>query len=97
MICFHGSLDTHSTLAKQIMELPDKYVKYITKGKDEDICNYLQWWRNHQSTYTNSQMAFDLFAIPALSSEFDDVSELLAKLVIQYLLVVGICQVTYVK
>lgn len=33
------------------MELPDKNVKYITKEKDEDISNYLWWWRNHQSPY----------------------------------------------
>ena len=52
------------------MELPDEYVKYITKERDKGISNPLQWWRDHQSTYPNlAQMAFDLFAIPAMSSE----------------------------
>ncbi len=50
--------------------LVDKYVKYITKDRDEDIRNPLHWWRVHQSTYPNlAQMSFDLFAIPAMSSE----------------------------
>ena len=44
---FHGLLDTRSTPAEQIMELPDEYVKYITKEKDEGISNPLQWWRDH--------------------------------------------------
>ncbi len=30
---FHGLLDIHSTPAEQIMELPDEYVKYITKER----------------------------------------------------------------
>ena len=64
---FHGSLDTHSTPAKQTMELPDNYVKYITKERDENVCNPLQWWRNHQLTYTHfAQLAVDVFAIPAI-------------------------------
>lgn len=32
--------------------------------------NPFQWWRDHQNTYPNlAQIAFDLFAIPAMSSE----------------------------
>ena len=34
------------------------------------VNNPLQWWRDNQSTYPNlSRMAFDFFAIPAMSSE----------------------------
>ncbi len=67
---FHGLLDIYSTPAEQIMELFDKYVKYITKERYESISNLLQWWRGHQSTYPNlAQMAFDLFDISTMSSE----------------------------
>lgn len=52
------------------MELRDEYIKYISKEKDDDIRNPLQWWRDHQNTYPNlAQMTFDLFAISAMSSE----------------------------
>ena len=52
------------------MELQNECIKYISKEKDDDICNPLQWWRDHQNTYPNlAQMAFDLFAIHAMSSE----------------------------
>ncbi len=48
----------------------DEYVKYITKDRDEDVRNLLQWWRDHQSTYPYlPQIAFELFPIPAMSSE----------------------------
>ncbi len=67
---FHDLLNIHSTLAEQIMELPEEYFKYITKERYEGISNLLKWWRNHQSTYPNlAQMAFVLFGISAMSSE----------------------------
>ncbi len=67
---FHGLLNTHLTPAERTTELPDEYVKYITKKRDESVSNSLQWWRIHQSTYSNlAQMAFHLFAIPAMLSE----------------------------
>ncbi len=67
---FHSLLNTDSTPAEETTELPDEYVKYITKKKDESVSNPLQWWRVHQSAYPNlAQMALDLFAIPAMSSE----------------------------
>lgn len=45
-------------------------MRYITKDPEENIKNPLQWWRDNQSTYPNlSRMAFDFFAIPAMSSE----------------------------
>ncbi len=39
---FHGLLNTRSTLAEQTTELPEVYVKYITKERDENVSNPLQ-------------------------------------------------------
>ena len=67
---FHGLLNTRTIQADPNVEVVDEYVKYITKDRDEDVRNPLQWWRDHRSTYPNlAQMAIDLFAIPAMSSE----------------------------
>ena len=67
---FHGLLNTRTIRADPDAEVVDEYVKYINKDRDEDVRNPLQWWRDHQSIYPNlAQMAFDLFAIPAMSSE----------------------------
>lgn len=45
-------------------------MRYITKDPEENVKNPLQWWRDNQSTYPNlSQIAFDVFTIPAMSSE----------------------------
>ncbi len=67
---FHGLLNTRTIRACPDVEVVDEYVKYITKNRDKDVRNPLQWWRDHQSTYPNlAQMAFDVFAIPAMSSE----------------------------
>ena len=67
---FHGLLNIHSTPAEQTKEFPDEYVKYIIKEREESVSNPLQWWLVHQSSYPNlAQMAFDHFAIPAISSE----------------------------
>lgn len=67
---FHGLLNTRTIRADSDIEVVDEYVKYINKDRDEDVRNPRQWWRDHQSTYPNlPQMAFDLFAIPAMSSE----------------------------
>ncbi len=69
---FHRLLNTRTIRADPDVELVDEYVKYITKDRDEDFRNPLQWWRDHQPTYPIiAQMAFDLFAIPAMSSEFE--------------------------
>lgn len=44
----------------------DKYLNAPT----EDVADPLQWWRLHRHTYpVLSQMAFDLLAVPAMSSE----------------------------
>ena len=52
------------------LDSTDEYTKYITKERDEDFKNPLQWWRDHPLSYPNlAQMANDLFAIPAMSSE----------------------------
>lgn len=67
---YYGLLNTPTTRADPEVEVVDEYVKYINKDRDEDVRNPLQWWRDHQSTYPNlAQIAFDLFAIPAMSSE----------------------------
>ena len=67
---FHGLLNTCTIRADLDVEVVDEYIKYISKDQDEDVRNLLQWWQNHQSTYPNrAQIAFDLFAIPAMSSE----------------------------
>lgn len=67
---FHGLLNTRTIRADSDIEVVDEYVKYINKDRDEDVRNHLQWWRDHQSTHPNlPQMAFDLYAIPAMSSE----------------------------
>ena len=67
---FHGLLSATEISGAPTMELQDEYIKYISKEKDDDIRNPLQWWRDHQNTYPKlAQMAFDLFAIPAMSSE----------------------------
>ena len=67
---FHGLLNTRTIWAGPDVEVVDEYVKHIIKDRDNDVQNPLQWWRDHQSTYLNlAQMAFDLFAILAMSSE----------------------------
>lgn len=67
---FHGLLSATEISGVPAMELRDEYIKYISKEKDDDIRNPLQWWRDQQNTYPNlAQMAFDLFAISAMSSE----------------------------
>ena len=67
---FHGLLSATKISGAPATEFQDEYIKYISKEKDDDIRNPLQWWRDHQNTYPNlAQMAFDLFAIPAMSSE----------------------------
>lgn len=44
----------------------DRYLNAPT----EDVADPLQWWRLHRQTYpVLSQMAFDLLAVPAMSSE----------------------------
>lgn len=52
-------------------DLSDEYLQYISKEPvEESVPNPLDWWRRHQQFYPNlSQMAFDLFAVPAMSSE----------------------------
>lgn len=52
-------------------DLSDEYLKYISKELvEESVPNPLDWWRRHQQFYPNlSRMAFDLFAVPAMSSE----------------------------
>ena len=67
---FHGLLNNCTIRGEPDVEVVDEYVKYITKDRDKDVRNPLQLWRDHQSTYPNLlQMASDLFAIPAISSE----------------------------
>ena len=58
------------SFANSLLDFIDEYTKYITKKRDENIKNPLQWWRDHQLSYWNlAQIAYDLFAIPAISSE----------------------------
>ena len=49
----------------------DEYTLYIIKDRPKkSIPNPLEWWRLHQDIYPNlSRMAFDIFAVPAMSSE----------------------------
>ncbi len=67
---FNRLLSTTEISSAPVTEFQDEYIKYINKEKDDDIRNSLKWWREYQNTYPNlTQMAFDLFAIPAMSSE----------------------------
>ncbi len=67
---FHGLLNIRTIRADPDVEVVDEYVKYINKNRAEDVWNTLQCLRDHQSTWPNlAQMAFDLFAIPTMSSE----------------------------
>ena len=52
-------------------DLSDEYTQCISKEPvEESVSNPLDWWRRHQQSYPNlSRMAFDLFAVPAMSSE----------------------------
>ncbi len=69
---FHGLLNICTIRADPDVEVVDEYITYITKDRDEDVRNSLQWWQDHQSTYPNlAQMAFDFFAISAMSSEYE--------------------------
>ena len=56
---------THSSL-----NVMDEYTNYINKERDEEVRSPLEWWKVHKGAYPNlSQMAFDLFVVPAISSE----------------------------
>ena len=58
----------------QIQETADKYEKYIKLSPQGELENPILWWRDNEFRFPNlAQMAFDLFAIPAISSECERV------------------------
>ena len=76
---FHGLLNTRTIRADPDVELVDEYVKYITKDRDENVQNPLQWWRDHLSIYSNlAQMVFDFIEIQQCYQNVSEVSERLA-------------------
>ncbi len=75
---FHRLPNTGTIRADSDVKVVDEYVKYITKDRDEDVRNPLQWWRDHHSTYSNlAQMVFDFME---LEQCYQNVSEVSARL-----------------
>jgi hypothetical protein len=48
----------------------DELDNYLSLPRDPAISNPLQWWKEHEQTFPNlSKLAYDLLAVPAMSSE----------------------------
>ena len=60
----------------------DKWIEDGVQQEDENIEDPLAWWLNHEKSYPIlSQMALDLFSIPAMSSGCERVFSQAKKLI----------------
>lgn len=60
------------SLTNSPLNFIDEYIKYITKERDKDINNFLQWWWDYQLSYPNLlQIEYNLFVKIGISSEYE--------------------------
>ena len=57
-----------------MQEAPDEYEEYIKLSPQGELKYPILWWKDNEHRFPNlAKMAFDLFAIPAMSSECERV------------------------
>jgi hypothetical protein len=80
----HGRI-TNAYRAKKKRKVGTEWERFVDRGvrmEDEDVEDPLEWWRKHAADYSIiSNMAFDLFCIPAMSGECERVFSQSKKLI----------------